>query len=219
MIFKTWPSQKDIVAIAPAGWSASLRRVDQVGMLKIDGKQYAEFDDRDSLSAIVCLHSPLQQFREYEYQVPVFFKSDNPKQKDLATNCRDAVQVGPRILEDPINGDQHGIKLEEKKSRPQLRVVFAVDNPERNFPPTKKKENARNGYLIITTSQENLYDVQEMLMSPSFYGSDSKPHWAVNMAGGGPTGIVIRGEGTAEVIARGNPSGVIGSAFVITSRK
>ncbi|MGA7384800.1 MAG: hypothetical protein WBW81_08985, partial [Methylocella sp.] len=182
------------------------------------GKQYSEFDDRESLSAIICLHSPLPQYRDFDYQVPVFFRTSDEKQKETGESCRDAVQVGPRILEDPTVGEQRGITQAEKSSRSQQRVIFAVDDPGRRFPPNKRKENARNAYIIVTSSLVHLWDVQEMLMSPDFYGSGSKPHWAVNMAGGGPSGMIVRGEANNDAIIRGNPSGIIGSAFVVTKR-
>ncbi|MGA7385357.1 MAG: hypothetical protein WBW81_11895 [Methylocella sp.] len=217
-IFKTWPDQSEIVAVAPAGWSTSLRRIEHSGFLKISGKQLSDFDDRESLSAIVCLNSPLPKFRDYNYQVPAFFKTSDPRQVQSGESCRDAVQAGPRIIEDPnASDDQRGIPQSETHLRPQLRVIFALDNPGRHFPPTSR-EAARNAYLILTETV-HLWDVQEMLMSPDFYGAGSVPQWAVNMAGGGPSGLIMRGEVGKNPITRGNPAGVIGSAFVVTSRR
>jgi hypothetical protein len=220
VIFETWPDPTEIVAVAPAGWSTSLRTIEHAGLLKISGQQLSDFDDRKSLSAIVCLHNP--SFRNYQYQVPTFYKTTDENQLSLAEKCKDAVQAGPRIIEDPsVNANQSGISDAEANLRPQSRVVFAVDDdPGREFPPgkpdSKLRENARNGYLIVTEGTVHLVDVQKMLLSAEFYNAGSKPHWAVNMAGGGPAGLVIRTGSDKNPTVVGNPSGVIGSAFVIT---
>lgn len=104
-IFKTWPDQSKIVAVAPAGWSTSLRRIEHSGFLKISGKQLSDFDDRESLSAIVCLNSPSLKFRDFDYQVPAFYRISDPHQVEIGESCSDAVQAGPRIIEDPNVSD------------------------------------------------------------------------------------------------------------------
>ncbi len=216
-IFKTWPDQSELIAVAPAGWSTSLRRIENAGLLKISGRLYSDFEVRGALSAILCLNSPLPSVASYDYQVPVFYKVSEPHQLKLGESCSDAVQAGPTIIEDPNKtDDQRGITQAETSLRPQLRVIFAVDDPGRGFPP-KTRESARNAYLIVTETPVHLWDVQKMLLSPDFYGSGSKPHWAINMAGGGPSGLVMRGADKNPIIV-GNPAGIIGSAFVITSR-
>ncbi len=225
VIFQTWPDQSNIVAVAPAGWSTSLRRIEQSGFLKIYGKELSDFDERGSLSAILCLHSPDPKFRNFEYQVPAFFQTSNPKQVAIGESCNDAVQVGPRITEDPAveKVDQRGILPAEVRLPPQLRVVFALDDPGRSFPPdrpnNKLRENARNGYIIITETPAHLWDIQEMLLSEGFYGPAAKPHWAINMAGGGPSGLITYDTNGRDTTIIGNPSGIIGSAFVVTTRK
>lgn len=217
-IFKTWPDQSTIVAVAPAGWSTSLRKIEHSGFLKISGKQLSEFDDRESLSAIMCLNSPAPKYRDFDYQVPAFYKTSDPDQVEKGESCSDAVQAGPRIIEDPnVTEDPRGIVQSETRSRPQSRVIFALDNPGRHF-PSKNRENARNAYLIVTESLVHLWDVQEMLLSPNFYGSGSKPDWAVNMAGGGPSGLIVSRGPDKAPITIGNLAGVIGSAFVVTRR-
>jgi len=100
----------------------------------------------------------------------------------------------------------------------QFRVSFALDDPGRKFSP-KNRENARNGYLIVTETRVHLWDVQKMLLSADFYGAGSKPHWALNMAGGGASGLIMRGGTDKSPIIIGNPAGYIGSAFVLTSRR
>ncbi len=219
-IFETWPDRSEIIAVAPAGWSTSIRRIEHSGLLKISGEELSEFDDRPSLSAIICLHSPDQKYQNYEYQVPTFYKSST--QLSRAEKCKDAVQAGPRIIEDPkVSSEQSGISDAEANLRPQSRVIFALDDPGRQFPPGKPdnrlRENARNGYIIVTEETPvHLVDVQKLLLSTQFYGAGSKPHWAVNMAGGGPAGLVMRAAGSKNPTVVGNPLGVIGSAFAIT---
>lgn len=198
-----------------------LRKIEHSGLLEISGEQLSEFDDRPSLSAIICLHSPAPIYRNYEYQVPAFYKSADFEHSSLAKKCKDAVQAGPRIIEDPnVSAEQSGISDAEANLRPQSRVIFALDNPGRQFPPGKPnnrlRENARNGYLIVTEEPVHLVDVQKVLLSPAFYGAGSNAHWAVNMAGGGPAGLVIRTGSYKSPEVIGNSSGVIGSAFVIT---
>lgn len=220
-IFKTWPDQPNIMAVAPAGWSTSLRRIEHSGFLKIGGVLLSEVEDRESLSGIFCLNSPFPAYRDLDYQTPVFFQTND--QRARGESCTDAVQIGPRIIEDPAVSDPRGIKQVETNLRPQLRVVFAVDDPGRRYPPSKPnnklKENARNGYIIVTEAPAHLYDIQEMLLSPDFYEAGAKPHWAINMAGGGPSGLIVRNGGDNNPILVGNPSGIIGSALVITQRK
>ena len=109
-IFKTWPDQSEIIAVAPAGWSTSLRRIENAGLLKISGNQYSDFEVRGALSAILCLNSPLPSFVGYDYQVPVFYKVSDSHQLALGNSCNDAVQAGPTIIEDPNKtDDQQGI--------------------------------------------------------------------------------------------------------------
>lgn len=220
-IFRTWPDKSTIMAVAPAGWSTSLRRIEHSGFLKIGGVKLSEVEDRESLSAIFCLHSPFQAYHDLAYQAPVFFQTND--QRARGESCSDAVQIGPRIIEDPAVSDPHGIKQMETNLRPQLRVIFAVDNPGRRYPhdkPNNKlKENARNAYIIVTESPAHLFDIQEMLLSADFYEAGWAPHWAINMAGGGPSGLIVRNEGNNNAILVGNPSGIIGSALVITQRK
>jgi hypothetical protein len=155
--------------------------------------------------------------------VPTFYRSADTRQQLLAERCRDAVQAGPRIIEDPdVASDQSGISDAEANLRPQSRVIFAVDDPGRQFPPgrpnNKLRENARNGYLIVTEQPVHLVDIQKVLLSSNFYGEGAKPHWAVNMAGGGPSGLVIRTASPENPTVIGNPSGIIGSAFVVTKK-
>ncbi len=223
-IFKTWPQKEDVIAVAPAGWSKSLRSIQQSGLLRIDGKEHAEFEDRESLSAILCLHSPISRYADYDYQVPAFYRTDEQWQFDKANDCSDAVQVGPRIIEDPTKRQEpRGIKEIEKNVRPSIRVVFAIDDPLRSFPSknsvnNRLRENARDAFIIVTENDVHLWDVQEMLLSPDFYGEGAKPVWAINMAGGAPSGLAVVDPKNKMPITIGNPSGIIGSALVVTKR-
>ena len=192
--------------------------------MRIDGKPYADFEDKESLSAILCLHSPVPRYNDYDYQVPIFYKTDQQWQVDKANECRDAVQVGPRIIEDPSKRQEpRGIQSIEQNIRPSIRVIFAIDNPLRSFPSksavnNKLRENARDAFIIVTENDVHLWDVQEMLLSPDFYGEDAKPAWAINMAGGAPSGLVVADPRGKDPTRIGNSSGIIGSALVVTVR-
>src|SRR5574337_1207600 len=123
-------------------------------LLKVAGKYISDFDDREGLSAILCLNIPIYKPTEYDYQNPVFFRREAQGQLDKAATCRDAVQVGPRIIEDPKNKTlrRRGINADEERRnvRASRRVVFAVDDPRRAFPDNKAKDNARDALLIVT---------------------------------------------------------------------
>jgi hypothetical protein len=218
VIYKTWPDRANIVAVAPAGWSTSLRKIDHAGFLRIGGKDHFDFEDRPSLSAILCLDSPF--YKGYDYQVPTFYQF--PEQTPLGEKCDDSVQVGPRILEDTHGlrhgHDPHGIPESESSIRAQMRVIFAVDDPGRSLSRNNKSRvNARDGYIIVTETPAHLYDIQQMLLSPDFYGNGAGYLCAINMAGGGPSGLIVRGDSSGTSTIIGNSSGVIGSALVITS--
>src|SRR5262249_40269721 len=58
--------------LAPAGWSRSQRYVEHVGLLRIDGKELHRFSNRDSISAILCLHDS-DWHGDYDATVPVLF--------------------------------------------------------------------------------------------------------------------------------------------------
>jgi hypothetical protein len=221
-IFDALPQSEFPVAIIPAGWSASLSKVRQVGLLKIGGSVLSEMDDREAMSAVLCLSSPLSEYKNFDYQVPTFYKTHHDSHEKFINACTDAVQVGPRIIEDiGVAEDPRGITTEERAKRPTSRVIFATDNPGRKFPPNNRnRENARNGYFIVAETPVALYDVQEMLLSRTFYGDQSiSPHWALNMAGGGASGLIVRPRADAQPIAIGNPSGVIGSALFLKERR
>src|SRR5208283_846247 len=61
-IFETWPDRANIMAVAPAGWSTSLRKIEHSGFLKIADKVLSDFSDRESLSALFCLHGPVNSY-------------------------------------------------------------------------------------------------------------------------------------------------------------
>ena len=157
-VFRTNPFPEPIVAVAPAGFAASEQRPTNFGLLKIDGQSEAKLIPKGGLSAILCLNNAPSP--NYQYQVPTFFRAGDPNQAKLVNECRDEVQLGPRIIEDPgntsrsqfeaspnryevqtynrkINGKLTpetiflGISEKESFSTPYLRSLIAVDDPGR----------------------------------------------------------------------------------------
>src|SRR5262249_40814150 len=101
-----------ILAVAPGGFPTSSRDASNLGLLKVDGNERSKLLEKGP-SAILCLdHPPAPNF---QYQVPTFFRTNNPSRGPLLSGCRDAVQVGPRILEDPSSMDRREFDLDADK--------------------------------------------------------------------------------------------------------
>lgn len=175
------------VVLAPAGWSRSQRYLEHVGLLRVNGREIHKISDRAGMSAILCLNDT-HEYRNYDAFVPVvFFANDTSNLNRRAQLCADAVQVGPRVIEEKA---RPGITESERGSTKYQRVLFAVDTPDRGNLPPKSRDAARNGYIVVIKNPVHLFDVQEMLLDPRFY-EGNKPHWAVNMAGANLTGLVL----------------------------
>jgi hypothetical protein len=208
-VYTVNPFNRPIRAVAPAGFLASERKPVNLGLLKVNGKTFSSLLD-DGPSAVFCLQSPNPQFADAPFQVPIFYRLND----DRFAKCSSAVQVGPRILEDPnatkkppntityVRKDNKGkddsrtiylgIPERSANSSPFFRTVFAVDDPGREEKEAKK--NARNGYLIVTQTSVTLWDIQHMLTSPAFYSNEHfAPHWALNLVGGDYAGLIIGG--------------------------
>ena len=99
-----------VVALIPAGWSRSQRFLEHVGLLRIDGEELHRIFDKPSLSTILCLHDT-QRFGDYDALVPVAFFANELSER--AAKCPNAVQVGPRILEEKA---QPGITQSELRT-------------------------------------------------------------------------------------------------------
>ncbi len=199
---------KPLVALVGAGFPTSIGSTLNVGLLRIDGIEDTAFQVKGP-SAVLCLHSPNPAYSSYGFQVPVFYRpGEDEGQLGIVANCRDAVQVGPRILEDPgarnaLDWKSHdytgprgtvamrlGIEISEMGRTPYPRTVFAVDDPHRPV-TADKRFGGRNAYLIVTLDSVHLYEVQTLLASSEFYGNpDYYPAWAVNLVGGVYAGIV-----------------------------
>jgi hypothetical protein len=209
-IFRVDPFDRSIQAIASAGFPVSERQAISSGFLKIDGRQLMPFDEQGP-SAVFCLHSPNPRYATLPYQVPVFYRSGDSRFKD----CRDAIQVGPRILEDPNtivadkpsseqivvydrekpNGEREKVELYLAITKTDearfFRTIFAVDEPGRD--EKEQRNNARNAYVIVTHDSVALWDVQTMLLNSAFYANPHfAPRWALNLVGGDYAGLMVR---------------------------
>jgi hypothetical protein len=204
---------KKIVVLAPAGWSRSQRYLEHVGLLRINGREIHKISNRAGMSAILCLNDT-HEYPNYDAFVPVvFFANDASNLNRRALLCSDAVQVGPRVIEENA---RPGITESERGSTKYQRVLFAVDEPDRGKNlPRKSRDAARNGYIVVTKNPVHLFDVQEMLLDPRFYDGH-KPHWAVNMAGANLTGLVLISNKGTEFIE--NTQAVVGSVLAIDRR-
>jgi hypothetical protein len=217
-IFKAHPYD-NIVALAPAGFPASERKPLSLGLLKVGGTTLSQLLD-DGPTAVLCLNSPKFEGRGYQFQLPAFYRTDESRQQDLVRQCKDAVQVGPRIVEDrnslfkessgqiqyqrTLNGKPDslpvdlGISSRTAGSRAAYyRTVIAIDEPGRfdsKDGDGKSRELARNAYLIVTKTPVTLWELQGMLVSPGFYSNTQyAPEWSVNLVGGDYAGMVIQG--------------------------
>jgi hypothetical protein len=201
-----WTGENPVVAAIPAGFPQEINSVANAGLLRVDNEEIEPFLGKIGPSAILCLWSPNN--RGLGFQVPTFYRSSDPEQVLTAESCEDAVQVGPRILEDskspyalaegltrkyyqsgPHEEDAiyFGITEAERERTPYRRTVFAVDDPHRPSP-------SRNAYFIAFFDEVNLWDVQELLTQPDFYGNeDYYPAWAVNLVGGIYPAMIVPG--------------------------
>ncbi|OIQ76392.1 hypothetical protein GALL_419280 [mine drainage metagenome] len=210
-----------IMAVVPAGFPASEKKPINLGLLRIDGTTQSQLLD-DGPSAILCLDSPRYHGQGYQFQLPVFYRTSEIRQQDLIRQCRDAVQVGPRILEDPYSISKEGtaqqsyMRTKNGVSKPwpiylgipskmatsraaYFRTIIALDDPGRDDSKEgdgKGKDVARNAYAIVTETPVTLWEVQNMLSSPGFYSDDRyAPYWAINLVGGDYAGLIVKGTG------------------------
>lgn len=199
--------------LGPAGWATSQRRPEQIGLLRVNGRKLFDLTTKSTFSAIFCLND-VEQYGGYDAMVPVLFTSNdiaslNPR----AAKCRDAVQVGPRIIEE---GAKRGITEGELRTERYQRVVFFVDDPHRNDWPPKSRDAARNGYILLTHNKVHLYDLQTMLLDKAIYdGGD--PHWAVNLAGDDQAGLIVNEKPSPEFFER--TLATVGSILIVERRE
>lgn len=201
------------IALAPAGWATNQRNPRQIALLRINGHDVSPPTSRPSFSAVLCLNDT-EYYKNYDATVPVIFTSNdisslNPR----SVKCKDAVQIGPRIIEE---GGKRGITESELKTEKYQRVVFFVDEPYRDDAlPARAREAARNGYILITHNKVHLFDLQTMLLDKPIY-SGGAPHWAVNLAGDDHTGLLINTPPEPEQIE--NTLATVGSVLIVERR-
>jgi hypothetical protein len=158
-VFQINPFNEPIVAVAPGGFTTSNQEPRNLGYLKINGLEKSKMLPKaTALSAVLCLNNAPSP--KYQYQVPTFYRTNNPNQTKLVNQCQDEVQVGPRIIEDDsvttkkefesdpdkykgqiynqrVNGKDTAVQIylgvTEKAafSTPYLRTIIAVDDPGR----------------------------------------------------------------------------------------
>jgi hypothetical protein len=191
----------------------------------------------------LCLDSPKYQSQGYQFQLPVFYRTDDDKQQELISQCKDAVQIGPRILEDPngrakdsatqmpytrvVNGTQDhlsvyfGIPGKMKESRSAYyRSVIALDEPGRDDKDGKSRKVARNAYIVVTQTPVTLWEMQSMLSSSAFYANDQyAPYWAVNLVGGDYAGLIVKSPRSMDVTRVGNTDITQASMLVVLRRQ
>ena len=234
----------NILAVIPAGFPASEKKPINLGLLRTDGITQSQLLD-DGPSAILCLDSPKYQGQGYQFQLPVFYRTDEDRQQDLIRRCRDAVQVGPRILEDPYSVSKDGTaqssyprlkngaaspwsiylgipaKMQSSRSA-YYRTVIALDEPGRDDTKDgngKSKDLARNAYVIVTETPVNLWELQNMLSSAGFYANEQyAPLWAVNLVGGDYTGLIVKSSATNDITTIGNANITQASVLVVVRR-
>ncbi|ABD87301.1 hypothetical protein [Rhodopseudomonas palustris] len=200
------------LVLGAVGWAVSQRSPVQLGLLKIKGHTASNLVARSTFSAVLCLHDEAG-YPGYDATVPVLFSSnDITKLNPRAAKCRDAVQVGPRIVEE---GARRGITEAELRTPRYQRGIFFVDDPHRNDWPEKSRDSARNGYLLVTHNKVHLYDLQTMLLEKDLYNGGD-PHWAVNVAGDDQTGLLINDGAEPELIE--NTLATVGSALIVEHR-
>ncbi|MFT4277777.1 MAG: hypothetical protein QM576_15610 [Rhodopseudomonas sp.] len=200
-------------ALAPAGWASNQRNPTQIGLLRINGRDVFPLTRRPTFSAVLCINDTLY-YKSYDATVPVVFTSNDISSLNLrARKCKDAVQVGPRIIEE---GGKRGITEGELKTARYQRVAFFVDDPHRDDAlPARSREAARNGYILLTHNRVHLFDLQTMLLDKQIY-EGGEPHWAVNMAGDDHTGLLINAHHEPDLIE--NTLATIGSVLMIERR-
>jgi hypothetical protein len=234
----------NILALVPAGFPASEKRPINLGLLRTDGITQSQLLD-DGPSAILCLDSPKYQGQGYQFQLPVFYRTDEDRQQDFIRRCKDAVQVGPRILEDPYSVSKDGTaqftyqrlkngmttpwsiylgisaKMQSNRSA-YYRTVIALDEPGREDTKDgngKSKDLARNAYIIVTETPVNLWEMQNMLSSPGFYANKQyAPLWAVNLVGGDYMGLIVKPSGTSAITTFGNANITQASVLAVVRR-
>lgn len=155
-VFQSMPSDLPIVAVAPAGFPSNAKNPINYGLLKTSGVVRARLLEKGP-SAVLCLNNAPSP--DFEYQVPAFFWVKSAAQRPRIDKCKDAVQVGPVIIEDAAaakraqdegaeklkvekylqktsKGSSHvevhmGIPETAAAGTPYMRAVFAVDDPGR----------------------------------------------------------------------------------------
>jgi hypothetical protein len=245
-VFRINPFDSPVVAVAPAGFPTSNREPTNLGLLKIGGVEKSKLLEKGP-SAILCLdNAPLSNFA---YQVPTFYRTSNVNQRTLTGKCKDAVQIGPRIIEDPgstkakefeADADKYRVQSYPRRYRgrnvtepvflgiptklarfpPYLRAVLAVDDPGRyNEKGSNFREVARNAYLIVTTSPANLWDLQDLLSSKEFYANEEYAPHWAVNLPGDEYASMIYSNGTDQPVTVGAVAQRQASVLVVTRRR
>jgi hypothetical protein len=129
-VFRIKLFREPVVAVAPAGFPTSSRLFTNLGLLKIDGVEKSKLFVKGP-SVILCLDNPPSP--NYQYQVPTFFRTGIAEQRNRVTRCGNAVQVGPRILDDPTPTKQQEFAADPDEYRVEMYKQVIAGKP-RNVP-------------------------------------------------------------------------------------
>ena len=230
-----------------AGWSEGLDDIKPIGFLKVQGRVVKNFAPFRALSALVCFDSrgivftddgkilknqPTNQTFEvltYSRDGIYAYENWNDDQRELLKTCRDVVQVGPKIIEI----DNSELRKSDEKydkclvGRKAGLCSYTLSHKRRILSVLALGEKSADGqqylYFLTTENPSALYDLQTVLLDPKFVGSNAqdKPNppirWAVNMAGGVYSSLVVRSTDLAAgEISRGRKDVVHASAIVAT---
>lgn len=244
-VFDVVKFEGQTMAVAPAGFPVEAGKMSNFGLLKVNRQVIVRLRE-DGPSAIFCLDNPPKSApNRYEFQIPAFIRveANQARRDDLIERCSNAVQVGPRIIEDPEEAASGRVRVAStedfaRKGEPAIvkvnlgiqdkaanytpyhRTIFAVDEPSRNHPDRFSKVNARNAYLIVTHTPVTLWDIQDMLKHKDFYANAAyAPHWAINFPGGDYVGLVhAKSRDGRQVTEIGNFDATQSAVIVITRR-
>ena len=195
------------LVIFNAGWSEGFDNPVPLGFLKV-GPIIQGFARFKSLSALVCFSRDRagDQRRGSQNIDVINYKPGKENEAEMKSiqkvlrNCEEIVQVGPRIIEKDnselrsssekyskcLEGSKTGICSHTLNYRRRKLSVFAL---------SEKSNDRQFAYFLMTHNDTALFDVQNLLLDKAFVGESEPVSWAVNLAGGDVSRLVMRASG------------------------